>query len=80
MGYTVRPCLKIKRKSLKKKRKERKGNVTFPDMIIQTQLEAFSKYTKDEDTYCNSAMDGIWSAAELYLCVCMCEVWFPEGW
>lgn len=49
-------------------------------MIIQTQLEAFSKYTKDEDTYCNSAMDGIWSAAELYLCVCMCEVWFPEGW
>lgn len=30
-----------------------------------------SKYIKDENTYCNSAVDGIWSAAELSLCVCV---------
>lgn len=54
-----------------KKRTEGKGDVMFPNKITQTWLEAFSKYIKDGDTYRNSAVDGIWSAAELYLCVCV---------
>lgn len=66
-----------------KKRKEGKDDAIFPSKITQTWLEAFSKYIKDEDTYCNSAVDGIWSAAELSLCVCVggggAEAWFPEG-
>lgn len=55
-----------------KKRKEGKDDAIFPNKITQTWLEAFSKYIKDEDTYCNSDVDGIWSVAELYLCVCVC--------
>lgn len=77
MGYTVRPCHKVKRKSKRKERKEGKGNVIFPDKIVQTQLEAFSKDIKDEDPYCNPAMDELWSAVEDYLCVW--ETWSPKG-